>query len=68
MKAVLSNTGEFIRQVEVDAIQAQPGSYSLQFSSQLTSARNPDEWQRNFALILQKQELAAMRDLINAVL
>jgi hypothetical protein len=68
MKAVLSQTGDFVRQVEVDAIEAQPGTYRLQFSSQLATARNPDEWQRNFVLILQKQELQAFGNLITSAL
>jgi hypothetical protein len=40
----------------------------LQFSSQLRSARNPDEWKRNFDLILQKSELLRLKALLEAVL
>ena len=46
----------------------QPGSFHLQFSSQLTSARNPEEWQRSFGLILKREELEVLRDLIGAAL
>ncbi|OQW86034.1 MAG: hypothetical protein BWK72_19130 [Rhodoferax ferrireducens] len=68
MKTVIAQTGDFVRQVEIVPISAQPGTYQLQFSSQLTSARNPLEWQRNFGLVLQKSELHKLNELINAVL
>lgn len=68
MKALITHAGDFVRQVELLPIVAQPGSFHLQFSSQLTSARNPEEWQRNFGLILRVSELAVLRDLIAAAL
>ncbi|RFO94731.1 hypothetical protein DIC66_21885 [Rhodoferax lacus] len=68
MKALITHAGDFIRQVELKAIVPQPGSFHLQFSSQLTSARNPEEWQRNFGLILTREELGVLRDLIGAAL
>ena len=68
MKATITQTDDFARQAEVEAIAAQPGSYSLQFNSQLATSRDPAAWQRNFGLVLQKHELAALRDLIDAAL
>ena len=68
MKALITHAGDFVRQVELLPIAAQPGSFHLQFSSQLTSARNPEEWQRNFGLILKVSELEVLRDLIAAAL
>lgn len=68
MKAVIAESTHFNREVEVEPIAAQPGSYRLQFSSQLRSARNPDEWKRNFDLILQKSELLRLKALLEAVL
>lgn len=68
MKTQLTHAGDFVRQVELLPIAAQPGSFHMQFSSQLTSARNPEEWQRNFGLVLKKEELLALSDLINAML
>ena len=68
MKTTITSAGDFIRAVEVEAIAAVPGSYRVQFSSQLRSARNPDEWQNNFALILREDELAALRDVLSAAL
>ena len=68
MKALITHAGDFIRQAELLPIAAQPGSYHLQFSSQLSSARNPQEWQRNFGLILRQDELQALHDLIAAAL
>ena len=68
MKALITHAGDFVRQVELLPIAAQPGSFHLQFSSQLVSARNPEEWQRNFGLILKTSELEALRGLIAAAL
>lgn len=64
MKTTITTAGDFVRAVEVDAIAAVPGSFRVQFSSQLSSARNPDEWQNNFSLVLQRHELEALRDAI----
>ena len=63
MKAVITESTHFNREVEVEPIAAQPGSYRLQFSSQLRSARNPDQWQRNFDLILQEERVAQAQDI-----
>lgn len=68
MKVVITESTHFNREVEVAPIAAQPGSYRLQFSSQLRSSRNPDEWKRNFDLILQRCELLRLKALLEAVL
>ena len=68
MKAVITDSTHFNREVEVEPIAAQPGSYRLQFSSQLRSARNPDEWKRNFDLILERSELLRLKALLEDVL
>lgn len=68
MKTTITKAGDFIRAVEVTAIAAVPDSFQVQFTSRLSSARNPDEWRSNFSLILQEKGLKALRDEINAVL
>ena len=68
MKITIASTGDFTRAVEIDAIEAAPGTYRMLFSSQLNSARHPDEWQSNFGLVLQRSELERLRDLITASL
>jgi hypothetical protein len=68
MKTTITKAGDFIRAVEVKTIAAVPGSYHVQFSSQLSSARNPEEWQNNFALILGEEDLVTLRDLLSAAL
>jgi hypothetical protein len=68
MKTTISTTGDFVRAVEVAEIVGVPGSHRVQFSSQLCSARNPDEWQNNFALILSDKELESLRDVFSAAL
>jgi hypothetical protein len=68
MKTTITTAGDFVQAVEVDAIDAVPGSYRVQFSSQLSSARNPDEWQNNFSLILSEANLQALRDVLSNAL
>jgi hypothetical protein len=40
----------------------------VQFSSQLSSARNPQDWQSNFALILSEADLQTLRDVLSTAL
>ena len=68
MKTTITTAGDFVRAVEVVSIDAVPGSYRVQFSSQLSSARNPQEWQNNFALILSEEDLQTLRDVLSAAL
>jgi len=68
MKITITETHDFLRAVEVASIAAQPGNWHVQFSSQLRSANNPHEWQRNFSLILGVDALRALRDLFEAQL
>ena len=68
MKTTITTAGDFVRAVQVDPIAAVPGSYRVQFSSQLSSARNPEEWQNNFALILRKEDLETLRNVLSAAL
>ena len=68
MKKMISTTGDFVRAVDVAEIAGVAGSYRVQFSSRLRSARNPDEWQNNFALILSNSELESLRDVFSAAL
>jgi hypothetical protein len=68
MKALITQTGDFTRQAEIAPIRSQPDTYQLQFMSRLNTARNPDAWQRNFALILTASELKALKGLIEGAL
>lgn len=68
MKTTITTAGDFVRAVEVQAIADLPGSYRLQFFSQLCSARNPLEWQNNFALVLSEESLKTLREAINTAL
>jgi len=68
MKTTITTVGDFVRAVEVEAVASVPGSYRVQFSSQLCSSRNPLEWQNNFALILNEVDLRTLRDVLNTAL
>ena len=68
MKTTITKSGDFVRAVEVEPVAAVPGTYRLQFSSQLCSARNPLDWQNNFALILSEADLQTLRDVLSTAL
>ena len=68
MKTTITTSGEFVRAVEVQEIAAVPGSYRVQFSSRLSSARNPETWQNNFCLFLQSHELEALHSAVGSFL
>lgn len=68
MKTTITKSGDFVRAVEVEAVVAMPGTYRLQFCSQLCSSRNPLDWQNNFALILSEADLQTLRDVLSTAL
>lgn len=68
MKATISQTGVFSREVVIEPIAALPEHYSLQVFSLLLSAKDPTAAQRNFDAIVDRRDLAALRDLITSTL
>jgi hypothetical protein len=64
MKAVLTQTGDFLREVAIEPISDPQGTYHLQFSSRLLSAKDPQAVQRNFSAILTLAELGVLRELL----
>lgn len=68
MKATISQTGVFFREVVIEPIAALPEHYSLQVFSLLLSAKDPTAAQRNFDAIVDRRDLAALRDLITSAL
>jgi hypothetical protein len=68
MKATILKTGDFVREAEINRIEALEDCYHLEFSSILQTAKDPKSVQRNFGLILKRKELQALSDLLNAAL
>ena len=68
MKLQMSSNGVFSRQVSLEPIEAMKGQYSLQFDSSLSSAKDPQAVNRNFQAILQREDLVALRNMLDAVL
>jgi hypothetical protein len=68
MKATITKSGDFIREVEINRIQALEGSYHLEFSSLLLNAKDPTAVQKNFGLILKRDDLRILGNLINEAL
>lgn len=68
MKATLSITGDFVREIEIRRLEALQKTYHLEFSSRLATAKSPLELKRNFDLLLSRDELLQFKDLIAQVL
>ena len=68
MKTTITKNDVFFREVIIEPIAALPEHFSLQVFSVLLSAKDPKARNRNFEAILDRKDLAALRDLIDATL
>ena len=68
MKATITQTGDFVREVDITRVSALADSYHLAFSSYLLTAKEPQSVQRNFGLILNRDEVQVLQDLLSAAL
>jgi len=68
MNDILSITGDFVREVDIRRLEALPGTYHLEFSSRLATAKKPLELKKNFDLLLSHDELLHFKDLITHAL
>jgi hypothetical protein len=64
MKATLSITGDFVREIEIRRLEALADTYHLEFRSRLATAKSPLELKRNFDLLLSRDELLQFKDLV----
>lgn len=64
MTTILSSTGNFVREVALKPIAALDHTYQLEFSSRLATAKNPLESKKNFDLMLTRDELMVLKNLI----
>ena len=68
MKARITQTGDFLREVEITRVRVLENSYNLAFSSLLLTAKDPQAVQQNFGLILNRDEVQVLRDLLSDAL
>ena len=68
MKARITQTGDFVRHVEITRVMALEHSYHLAFSSLLLTAKDPLAVKQNFGLILNRDEVPVLRDLLSEAL
>ena len=68
MKARITRTGDFVRHAEITRVMALEQSYHLAFSSLLLTAKDPQAVKQNFGLILNRDELQVLRDLLSEAL
>jgi len=66
--AVISSTDVFCREVEINPIEALTDTFHVQFTSQLGTAKDPLARQKNFELILSREELRELQGLIERTL
>ncbi len=64
MTALLTNTGDFIREVEITPVRAIADTFHMEFRSRLLTAKNPLANQRNFSLSLDRDGLLELKALI----
>lgn len=64
MTALLTNTGSFIREVNIKPVQAIADTFQVEFKSRLLTARNPLAYQKNFSLILDRSALLELKAII----
>jgi hypothetical protein len=62
------NVSDFVREAEIRRLQAPPGTYHLEFSNRLATAKNPLELKKNLVLLLSHDELLQFMDLIDQAL
>jgi hypothetical protein len=67
MKTDISNSGVFSRQVSLEPIAALPVHFCFQFESKLGSAKDPQAVQRNFEAILGRDDVLALRELLDTI-
>ena len=68
MKTTITQSGDFVREVQVSRIEALEQTFHLEFTSLLLTAKDPSSVQRNFGVILKRDELATLRDVIDSAL
>ena len=64
----ITKAGDFIREVEVNRIEALDQTYHVEFTSLLLSAKDLSSVQKNFSVILKRDELTTLRDVIDRAL
>lgn len=68
MKTQLSQVGAFSRHASLKPIDALPDQFCLQLTSVLGTAKDPQAVNRNFEAFLSREDMLALRDLLNDVL
>jgi len=68
MTATITNTGVYIREVEISPVQAIADTFHMEFRSRLLTAKNPKESQRNFSLMFEREGLLELKALIDRAL
>ena len=64
MKSIISNTDDFIREVEIVKVAALGDTYQLKFTSQWLTAKNPDDKQTSFDMLIKRDELLVFKNMI----
>jgi len=68
LNRVITNAGAFIREASISKLTKPADCFSLEFRSRLTSAKDPNAWQRNFLMLLERNEVEDLRALLDECL
>lgn len=68
MTSIITNTGDYIREVEINPVSAMPNTFHMEFRSRLITAKNPNESQRNFSLTFERDGLLELKALVERAL
>ena len=68
MKTIVTKAGDYTLAIEVTPLERPQGHFSVEFSSNYSSARFPDEWRRVLQTTLDRAGAAAIADALQTAL
>lgn len=68
MKTIITKAGDYTLAIEVTAPKRPQGHFSLEITSNYSSARFPDEWRRVFQTTLDRDGAQSIADALNEAL
>ena len=68
IRETIVEAGPFIQEACLTQLDTPKGNFFLEFRSRLTSAKDPNAWQRNFSTVLTRKELESLSGLLGNTL
>ncbi len=64
MKKQISNNGDYAVYAELAELETHKNTYSLKFTTTLSSSKNPSDQQEKFTMFLSKTEIENLLDVL----